>query len=60
MCHGSGLAHGPPNDYVRQIEYVDAHGIVQSVSDATLLKAAGAAFGLLGVFLSYPPLEEHH
>lgn len=53
ICHGAGIAHGPPNDRVREIEYVDANGNVQSVSDPAKLKAAAAAFGLLGKPISF-------
>ena len=34
---------------MRRIEYVDANGTLQSVSDSTHLKAAAGCFGLLGV-----------
>lgn len=54
ICHGAGIAHGPPNDYVRKIEYVDANGALQSVTDAAQLKAAASAFGLLGICPSSP------
>lgn len=53
ICHGAGISHGTPNDRVRKIEYVDAHGKIQSVSDPVELKAAAAAFGLLGKYSLY-------
>lgn len=49
ICHGAGIAHGPPNDSVRGIEYVDANGALQRVTDAAHLTAAASAFGLLGM-----------
>ena len=49
ICHGAGARHQTISDYVRRIEYVDANGTLQSVSDPTHLKAAAGCFGLLGV-----------
>ena len=50
MCHGGGIRHKTISDLVRRIEYVDANGEYQSVTDATQLKAAAGSFGLLGAF----------
>lgn len=37
------------NDYVRAVEYVDANGVHQTISDPEHLKAAAGHFGLMGV-----------
>ena len=44
ICHGAGAGHQTISDYVRRIEYVDANGTLQSVSDPTHLKAAAGCF----------------
>lgn len=49
ICHGGGIQHKTLSDLVRKIEYVDANGKHQEVTDPKLLKAAAGAFGLLGV-----------
>lgn len=49
ICHGAGRQHKTLSDQVRMIEYVDANGVHQQVSDPALLKAAAGCFGLLGV-----------
>lgn len=49
IAHGSGLANKTLNDQVRVIEYVDVHGVLQSVSSKDELAAAAACFGLLGI-----------
>ena len=49
ICHGAGAGKGTVSDYVRRIEYVDANGNLQSVSDPGQLRAAAGCFGLLGV-----------
>lgn len=51
ICHGAGITHDTLSDLVRQIEYVDANGEVQAISDPEQLKAAAGAFGLLGIYL---------
>lgn len=48
ICHGAGIRHNTLSDLVREINYVDANGMTQSVSDPDLLRAAAGAFGLLG------------
>jgi hypothetical protein len=58
ICHGAGITHDTLSDLVRQIEYVDANGDVQAISDPQQLKAAAGAFGLLGMhhfLLKQPP-----
>lgn len=50
MCHGGGIRHKTISDLVRRIEYVDANGEHQSVTDAIQLRAAAGSFGLLGAF----------
>jgi hypothetical protein len=49
ICHGGGRRHGTLSDQVREVEYIDANGKLQSVSDPELLRAAAGCFGLLGV-----------
>lgn len=49
ICHGAGRRHQTLSDQVRRIEYIDANGKEQSVSDSELLKAAAGCFGLLGI-----------
>lgn len=49
MCHGSGLAHKSINDYIRSVEYVDANGAAQTITDPSELHAALGCFGLLGI-----------
>ena len=49
ICHGAGLRHKTISDYVREIQYVDANGNVQVVSNTEWLKAAAGSFGLLGI-----------
>ncbi|KAL7270658.1 hypothetical protein RUND412_006624 [Rhizina undulata] len=49
ICHGAGIKHKTLSDQVRQIEYVDANGVFQAISDPEQLKAAAGSFGLLGV-----------
>lgn len=49
ICHGAGRRHKTISDQVRAIEYVDAHGKLQVISDPELLKAAAGCFGLLGI-----------
>lgn len=49
MCHGAGIDKQTISDLVRVIEYVDANGVHQTVSNTTQLKAAAGSLGLLGV-----------
>ncbi|KAI9867387.1 MAG: hypothetical protein M1813_008945 [Trichoglossum hirsutum] len=49
ICHGAGRRHKTIPDLIRMIEYVDANGEHQSISDPHLLTAAAGCFGLLGV-----------
>lgn len=49
ICHGAGRSHQTVNDYVRAVEYVDANGERQTISDPEHLKAAAGHFGLMGV-----------
>jgi hypothetical protein len=49
ICHGAGLRHGTLSDLVTEVEFVNAKGELQLVSDPDLLKAAAGCFGLLGV-----------
>ena len=49
ICHGAGADHATISDYVRIVEYVDANGVVRTVSDPKHLRAAAGCFGLLGI-----------
>ncbi|KAL9127507.1 MAG: hypothetical protein Q9217_003637 [Psora testacea] len=49
ICHGAGARHKTISDYVRAVEYVDAHGVCQKVDDPDLLRVAAGCFGLLGI-----------
>lgn len=49
ICHGAGWRHQTLSDLVSEIEFVNAKGEVQTVSDPDLLKSAAGCFGLLGV-----------
>jgi hypothetical protein len=49
ICHGGGRRHQTLSDQVRKVEYIDANGKLQSVSNPKLLKAAAGCFGLLGI-----------
>ena len=49
ICHGAGASHETISDYVRIVEYVDANGVVRTVSDPQHLRAAAGCFGLLGI-----------
>ncbi len=52
ICHGAGLAHPTLSDLVTEVEFVNALGELQTVSDPTLLAAAAGCFGLLGIVTS--------
>ncbi|KAH6666590.1 hypothetical protein B0J14DRAFT_603935 [Halenospora varia] len=49
ICHGAGHAHKTVNDHIRAIEYIDANGVHQTISDPVKLAAAAGCFGLLGI-----------
>jgi hypothetical protein len=49
ICHGAGLRNATLSDLVAAIEFVNAKGELQTVSDPALLKAASGAFGLMGI-----------
>lgn len=49
ICHGAGASNKTLSDLVRKIDYVDANGERQSVSDPAHLKAASGCFGLMGI-----------
>ncbi|KAI9881007.1 MAG: hypothetical protein M1830_009501 [Pleopsidium flavum] len=49
ICHGAGRRNKTLSDQVRVIEYVDANGQHQLLSDNNHLKAAAGCFGLLGL-----------
>jgi hypothetical protein len=52
ICHGAGLRHKTLGDLVAEVEFVNARGHLQTVSDPELLKAAAGCFGLLGIVTS--------
>jgi hypothetical protein len=52
ICHGAGLRHRTLSDLVTEVEFVNARGELQTVSDPKLLRAAAGCFGLLGVVTS--------
>ena len=52
ICHGAGLRHRTLSDLVAEVEFVNARGQLQTVSDPALLKAAAGCFGLLGIVTS--------
>ncbi|MCJ1465153.1 hypothetical protein MMC07_003769 [Pseudocyphellaria aurata] len=49
ICHGAGRRNKTISDQVVAIEYVDANGMLQTVTDPKQLKSAAGCFGLLGV-----------
>lgn len=49
ICHGSGFSHMTVNDYIRTIEYVDANGVLQTITNPEELHIAAGSFGLLGI-----------
>jgi hypothetical protein len=49
ICHGAGLKNQTLSDLVVEIEFVNAKGLIQRVSDPEQLRAASGAFGLLGI-----------
>ena len=52
ICHGAGLPHRTLSDLVTEVEFVNARGELQTVSDPALLAAAAGCFGLLGIVTS--------
>jgi hypothetical protein len=52
ICHGAGLRNATLSDLVRAVEFVNARGELQTVSDPEQLKAAAGCFGLLGIVTS--------
>jgi hypothetical protein len=52
ICHGAGLRHKTLSDLVTEVEFVNARGRLQRVSDPRLLKTAAGCFGLLGIVTS--------
>ncbi|AYV83313.1 MAG: hypothetical protein Hyperionvirus5_119 [Hyperionvirus sp.] len=51
-CHGSGRNHQTLSDLVREIEFVNVNGEIQTVNDPEEIKAAAGCFGLLGIVTS--------
>jgi hypothetical protein len=52
ICHGAGRSHQTLSDLVTEVEFVNAKGELQVVSDPGLLRAAAGCFGLLGIVTS--------
>ncbi|MEA2586661.1 MAG: hypothetical protein QOF33_4746 [Thermomicrobiales bacterium] len=52
ICHGAGSKHPTLSDLVAEIEFVNAKGALQTVSDPQLLRSAAGCFGLLGIVTS--------
>ena len=52
ICHGAGSRHQTLSDLVAEVEFVNARGELQTVSDPKLIKTAAGAFGLLGIITS--------
>jgi FAD/FMN-containing dehydrogenase len=53
ICHGAGIGNKSLSDLVVEVEYVDANGLLQTVSDPNFLRAAAGSFGLLGIITAY-------
>jgi hypothetical protein len=49
ICHRAGLQNETLSDLVVAIEFVNARGQLQVISDPDQLRAASGAFGLLGI-----------
>jgi hypothetical protein len=49
ICHGAGWKNETLSDLVTAIEFVNANGELQVVTNAQQLKAAAGCFGLLGI-----------
>ncbi|MGF6886873.1 hypothetical protein ABIA39_005362 [Nocardia sp. GAS34] len=49
ICHGAGLRNQTISDLVAAVEFVNARGELQTVSDPELITAAAGAFGILGI-----------
>ncbi len=52
ICHGAGRRHQTLSDLVAEVEFVNARGKLQRVSDPALLRTAAGCFGLLGIVTS--------
>jgi len=52
ICHGAGSSSKTLSDLVTEIEFVNAKGDLQTVSDPEQLKAAAGCFGMLGIVTS--------
>ena len=52
ICHGAGLATQTLSDLVLELQFVNAEGELQTVSDKEKLKAVAGCFGLAGVVTS--------
>ncbi len=51
-CYGGGVAHTAVCDLVVAMEFVNYLGEIQTITDAKVLRAASAGFGVFGVVLS--------
>lgn len=52
LSYGSGLKHGSVADLVSEVEIVNCKGELQTIRDATQIRAVAGSFGLLGVVVS--------
>lgn len=52
ICHGAGLKSTTLSDLVAAIEFVNAKGELQTVSDPVQLRSAAGCFGMLGIVTS--------
>ena len=64
VCHGAGRQNSTLSDLVRRIEYIDAHGKLQTIENLDHLRAASGCFGLIGVVthitMEFPPMSYAH
>jgi hypothetical protein len=52
ICHGAGRQHKTLSDLVMEVEFVNARGELQTVSDRRHLRTAAGCFGFLGIVTS--------
>ena len=52
-CHGGGISHGTMGDRLLEVEYVDAHGRLVSISDPEDLQVFGGSMGMLGIATAF-------
>lgn len=52
MCHGAGINNKTLSDLVKEIQFINVKGELQTVTDPEQLKAAAGCFGMLGLVTS--------